>query len=77
MSFVTRRQASASVTLISQPLAGDAQSVSLDTGTSPTADSASVMDTRTRVTQRPGSASTAGTPPWASSATNARYVLWI
>ena len=72
MSFVTRRLASASVTLTSPRLAGGARSVSRDTGTSPTAGSASVMVTRTLVTPRQGSASTAGTPPWESSVTSAR-----
>ena len=76
MSFVTRRLASASATLTSPRLAGGARSVSPDTGTSPTVGSASVMVTRTLVTPRPGSASTAGTPPWASSVTSARSVLF-
>ena len=96
MSFVTRRLASASVTLTSQPLAGDARSVSpvstrfslvkalnkyslligQATGTSPTAGNASVMDTRTLVIPRLGSASTAGTPPWESSAMSARSAYW-
>ena len=96
MSFVTRKLASASVTLTSQPSAGDARSVSpvstrllvigqiyyyslligQATGTSPTAGNASAMDTRTLVTPRLGSASTAGTPPWESSAMSARSAYW-
>ena len=69
---VTRSQDNVCVTLLNQHLAGGVTSASQDSGTSPTADSASAMVTLTHVTLRLESASTAETTPWVSSATSVR-----